>query len=92
MELAGRGVTVNVLEPGPTVTAMSTDPRRSATPPRTPPLGRLVRAEEVASYASFLLEETGAMVTGQHLVICAGASLGANPAGIYPASAPDTGQ
>jgi NAD(P)-dependent dehydrogenase (short-subunit alcohol dehydrogenase family) len=92
MELASRGVTVNVLEPGPTATAMTTDPRRAGTPPRTPPLGRLVRAEEVASYASFLLEETGAMVTGQHLVICAGASLGADAAGIYLAGAPDTGQ
>jgi NAD(P)-dependent dehydrogenase (short-subunit alcohol dehydrogenase family) len=92
MELAGRRITVNVLEPGPTVTAMTTDPRRGATPPRTPPLGRLVRPDEVASYASFLLEETGAMVTGQHLIICAGASLGAEPGGIYLAGAPDTGQ
>jgi NAD(P)-dependent dehydrogenase (short-subunit alcohol dehydrogenase family) len=75
LELSDRAVTVNVLEPGPTETAMTTDPRRAATPPRTPPLGRLVRAEEVAAYASFLLEDTGAMVTGQHVVICAGASL-----------------
>jgi len=75
MELAERAITVNVLEPGPTETAMTADPRRAATPPRTPPLGRLVRAEEVAAYASFLLEDTGAMVTGQHVVICAGASL-----------------
>jgi NAD(P)-dependent dehydrogenase (short-subunit alcohol dehydrogenase family) len=92
MELSTRGITVNVLEPGPTDTAMTSDPRRAATPPRTPPLGRLVRADEVAAYASFLLEDTGAMVTGQHLVICAGASLGAHPAGIYLAGAPDTGQ
>ena len=75
IELADRAITVNVLEPGPTETAMTSDPRRAATPPRTPPLGRLVRAEEVAAYASFLLEDTGAMVTGQHVVICAGASL-----------------
>ncbi|KRF24601.1 SDR family NAD(P)-dependent oxidoreductase [Phycicoccus sp. Soil803] len=75
MELTDRAITVNVLEPGPTGTAMTADPRRAATPPRTPPLGRLVRAEEVAAYASFLLEDTGAMVTGQHVVICAGASL-----------------
>ena len=75
IELAPRSITVNVLEPGPTETAMTADPRRAATPPRTPPLGRLVRAEEVAAYASFLLEETGSMVTGQHVVICAGASL-----------------
>jgi enoyl-[acyl-carrier-protein] reductase (NADH) len=58
---------------------MTADPRRVATPPRTPPLGRLVRAKEVAAYAAFLLEDTGAMVTGQHLVICAGASLPAAP-------------
>jgi NAD(P)-dependent dehydrogenase (short-subunit alcohol dehydrogenase family) len=75
MELTDRAITVNVLEPGPTATAMTADPRRAATPPATPPLGRLVRAEEVAAYASFLLEDTGAMVTGQHVVICAGASL-----------------
>ena len=74
-ELAPRRITVNVLAPGPTQTAMTADPRRAATPPRTPPLGRLVRVEEVAAYASFLLEDTGDMVTGQHLVICAGASL-----------------
>ena len=99
MELTHRGVTVNVLEPGPTETAMTTDPRRATTPPATPPLGRMVRAEEVAAYASFLLEDTGAMVTGQHLVICAGASLGNRPTPatgaapeIYVAHAPDTGQ
>jgi NAD(P)-dependent dehydrogenase (short-subunit alcohol dehydrogenase family) len=80
-ELAPRGITVNVLAPGPTETAMTADPRRAATPPRTPPLGRLVRAEEVAAYAAFLLDDTGAMVTGQHLVICAGASLPAAPVG-----------
>lgn len=79
-ELAPRSITVNVLAPGPTETAMTVDPRRASTPPRTPPLGRLVRVEEVAAYASFLLEETGAMVTGQHLVICAGASLPVAPA------------
>jgi NAD(P)-dependent dehydrogenase (short-subunit alcohol dehydrogenase family) len=95
MELAPRAITVNVLEPGPTETAMTADPRRAATPPCTPALGRLVRADEVAAYASFLLEDTGAMVTGQHVVICAGASLGVirtASAGTARADAPDTGQ
>ena len=103
MELAERRITVNVLEPGPTATAMTTDPRRVATPPRTPALGRVIHADEVAAYASFLLEDTGAMVTGQHLVICGGASLGGEAAHrgpatangtteIYPRQAPDTGQ
>jgi NAD(P)-dependent dehydrogenase (short-subunit alcohol dehydrogenase family) len=76
MELAPRRITSNVIEPGPTDTAMLTDPRRESTPPVSPPLGRLVRPEEVASLAAFLLGDTGAMVTGQHLAICGGASLG----------------
>lgn len=74
-ELAGRGVTVNVVEPGPTRTPMLDDPRRSATPVRLPPLGRLVAPEEVADLVAFLLGPSGAMVTGQHWRICGGASL-----------------
>lgn len=74
-ELAPRGVTVNVVAPGPTRTPMLDDPNRMATPPRVPPLGRLIEPQEVAGLAGFLLEETGAMITGQTLVICGGASL-----------------
>jgi NAD(P)-dependent dehydrogenase (short-subunit alcohol dehydrogenase family) len=74
-ELAPRGVTVNVVEPGPTDTVMLRDPRRAATPVALPPLGRLVRPEEVAGLVAFLVGEGGAMVTGQHLRICGGASL-----------------
>lgn len=75
MELAPRRITVNVIEPGPTDTAMLADPRRHGTPPATPPLGRLVRPQEVATLAAFLIGEDGAMVTGQHWVMCGGASL-----------------
>ncbi len=74
-ELAGRSVTVNVVAPGPTDTPMLTDPGRVATPPVAPPLGRLVRPDEVATLVRYLLEPTGEMITGQTLVICAGASL-----------------
>jgi NAD(P)-dependent dehydrogenase (short-subunit alcohol dehydrogenase family) len=74
-ELAGRGVTVNVVEPGPTRTPMLEDPRRSATPVTVPPLGRLVEPDEVADLVAFLLGPSGAMVTGQHWRICGGASL-----------------
>ncbi|MBP8534666.1 SDR family NAD(P)-dependent oxidoreductase [Streptomyces sp. MK37H] len=74
-ELAPRAVTVNVVAPGPTDTPMLRDPGRSRTPPVMPPLGRLVRPEEVAGLTSFLLGPEGGAVTGQTLVMCAGASL-----------------
>ncbi|MFD5385802.1 SDR family NAD(P)-dependent oxidoreductase [Streptomyces sp. NPDC056669] len=74
-ELAPRAVTVNVVAPGPTDTPMLRDPGRSGTPPVLPPLGRLVRPEEVAGLTSFLLGPEGGAVTGQTLVMCAGASL-----------------
>ncbi len=75
MELAPRRVTVNVVAPGPTDTPMLADPGRAATPPRVPPLGRFVRPAEVAALTAFLLGAEGGMVTGQQLVVCAGASL-----------------
>ena len=75
MELAPRRVTVNVVAPGPTDTPMLADPGRATTPPRVPPLGRFVRPAEVAALTAFLLGPEGGMVTGQQLVVCAGASL-----------------
>jgi NAD(P)-dependent dehydrogenase (short-subunit alcohol dehydrogenase family) len=74
-ELVQRRITVNVLAPGPTRTAMLADPARAATPPQPPPLGRFIEPAEVAAYAAFLLGPGGAMITGQHLVMCGGASL-----------------
>ncbi|MFF3444228.1 SDR family NAD(P)-dependent oxidoreductase [Streptosporangium sp. NPDC002721] len=75
MELAPRDITVNVVAPGPTDTPMLRDPGRASTPPRVPPLGRFVRPEEVAGLISFLLGPEEGAITGQHLVMCAGASL-----------------
>jgi NAD(P)-dependent dehydrogenase (short-subunit alcohol dehydrogenase family) len=74
-ELAPRGITVNVVAPGPTRTAMLEDHNRASVPPVVPPLGRLVEPSEVSALTRFLLEPTGAMVTGQTFVICGGASL-----------------
>ncbi|WP_216588162.1 SDR family NAD(P)-dependent oxidoreductase [Streptomyces brasiliscabiei] len=74
-ELSGRGITVNVVAPGPTDTPMLSDPARARTPPATPPLGRFVSPDEVAGLTAFLLGPEGGAITGQQLVQCAGASL-----------------
>ncbi|WP_372448409.1 SDR family NAD(P)-dependent oxidoreductase [Kibdelosporangium banguiense] len=74
-ELVDRAITVNIVAPGPTDTPMLQDPARAATPPRLPPMGRLINPNEIAGTVSFLLSETARSITGQTLTVCAGASL-----------------
>ncbi len=74
-EVVGRGVTVNVVSPAATDTAMLADPARVAAQPKLPPMGRLIRADEVAALVAYLLSDAAAAITGQELVICGGASL-----------------
>lgn len=74
-ELVGRAVTVNVVAPGPTDTPMLADPNRIATPPMTPPMGRLVDPAEVAGLVAFLLGPDARSITGQVITQCAGVSL-----------------
>jgi NAD(P)-dependent dehydrogenase (short-subunit alcohol dehydrogenase family) len=75
MEVLPRGITVNVIAPAATDTAMIRDPARAGLPLRLPPGGRLITRGEVAGLAAFLISEEARSITGQTLTICAGASL-----------------
>lgn len=75
IELAPRGITVNVVAPAATDTPMLHDRARGTVAPRTPPIGRLVRPDEVAALVAFVLSDEAAAITGQQLVICGGSSL-----------------
>jgi 3-oxoacyl-[acyl-carrier protein] reductase len=75
VELLSSGVTVNVVSPATTATAMLSDPARKGVAPVMPPLGRFIRPEEVAALVAFLISEEAAAITGQEIFICGGASL-----------------
>lgn len=74
-EVIAAGVTVNVVSPAATQTAMLADPARQSETPHLPPLGRLIRPEEVASLVGYLLSPAAAAITGQDIQICGGSSL-----------------
>ncbi len=74
-EVAPRGVTVNVVSPAATATAMLDDPSRASAAPKLPPIGRLIQPEEVAALVAFLLSPQAAAITGQDIQICGGSSL-----------------
>jgi 3-oxoacyl-[acyl-carrier protein] reductase len=70
-----RGVTVNVVSPAATETAMLQDPARQAATPQLPPLGRLIQPQEIAALVGYLLSPAAVAITGQDIQICGGASL-----------------
>lgn len=74
-EVAPRGVTVNVVSPAATQTRMLSDPSRSASAPRLPPVGRLIQPQEIADLVLYLLGPSAAAITGQDIAICGGSSL-----------------
>lgn len=74
-ELAGKGITVNVVAPGATATPMLNQPGRKSSPPKLPPIGRFIEPKEVAGLINFVLSPEAGAITGQELMICGGASL-----------------
>ncbi len=74
-EVAHRGVTINVVSPAATATAMLGDPARAGSAPRLPPLGRLIEPAEIAALVGYLLSPPAAAITGQDIAICGGSSL-----------------
>lgn len=74
-EFAASGVTINVVSPAATQTAMLSDPARAGSAPQLPPIGRYIAPAEVAALVAFLLSDQAAAITGQDIQICGGASL-----------------
>ena len=66
VELGGRGITANAVDPGPTDTGWMTDELKAAVEDATP-LGRAGRAEDAARLVAFLCSSAGGWITGQVL-------------------------
>lgn len=79
LEYADRGVRVNAIGPGATVTPINRawvdDPEKKAMVEAHIPMGRAGRSEEMGAIAAFLASDEAAYVTGQTLYVDGGLTL-----------------
>lgn len=79
LEYAGRGIRVNAIGPGATITPINRawidDPEKKAMVERHIPMGRAGTAEEMAAVTAFLCSDDAAYITGQTLYVDGGLTL-----------------
>ena len=79
-DLGARGITVNVVAPGPIETdfnnaAIRSNPERKAAMANMIALGRVGQAEDIGGVIAFLCSEDGGWITGQRIEASGGVSL-----------------
>jgi glucose 1-dehydrogenase len=79
LEYADRGIRVNGIGPGATITDMNAawkdDPKARAVVEEHIPMGRAAEAEEMAAAFLFLASAEASYITGQTLYVCGGITL-----------------
>ncbi len=79
LEYAGRGIRVNAVGPGATVTpinkAWTGDPAARAVVESHIPMGRAASADEIAAVFAFLASDDASYITGQTIYACGGLTL-----------------
>ena len=79
LEYAGRGIRVNAVAPGATITPINRawvdDPVKAAMVVEHIPLGRAGTADEMAAVCAFLASDDAAYITGQTIFVDGGLTL-----------------